>query len=119
MAVAVWIIIALLGAFALSFVQAAAVAWLVGIAIWLVAGFALHLIGLAGLKQKGKGKGKIRAVVGVPVVTSLIVPSSSLGDSAWGAEILRNFRSYIGRFWIVKPKAASLKSLVENLSRAA
>ena len=28
MAVAVWIIIALLGAFALSFVQAAAVAWL-------------------------------------------------------------------------------------------
>ncbi len=39
--------------------------------------------------------------------------------SAWGAEILRNFRTYIGRFWIVKPKAASLKSLVENLSRAA
>ncbi|MEN9704600.1 MAG: hypothetical protein RLZZ393_479, partial [Pseudomonadota bacterium] len=49
----------------------------------------------------------------------LIEKHVALTDSAWGAEILRNFRSYIGRFWIVKPKAASLKSLVENLSRAA
>ena len=39
--------------------------------------------------------------------------------SAWGAEILRDFRSYIGRFWLVKPKAASIESLIENLSRAA
>ena len=39
--------------------------------------------------------------------------------SVWGAEILRDFRSYIGSFWVVKPKAASLDSLIENLSRAA
>ena len=39
--------------------------------------------------------------------------------SEWGAEILRDFRSYIGRFWLVKPKAASLESLIENLSAAA
>jgi glutamate synthase (NADPH) large chain len=39
--------------------------------------------------------------------------------SVWGAEILRDFRSYIGRFWLVKPKAASIDSLIENLSRAA
>ncbi|HXC60267.1 MAG TPA: glutamate synthase large subunit [Steroidobacteraceae bacterium] len=39
--------------------------------------------------------------------------------SEWGAEILRDFRSYIGHFWVVKPKAASIESLIENLSRAA
>jgi glutamate synthase (NADPH) large chain len=39
--------------------------------------------------------------------------------SAWGAEILRDFRSYVGHFWVVKPKAASIDSLIENLSRAA
>ena len=39
--------------------------------------------------------------------------------SVWGAEILRDFRTYIGSFWVVKPKAASIESLIENLSRAA
>ncbi|MFM1887624.1 MAG: glutamate synthase large subunit [Pseudomonadota bacterium] len=39
--------------------------------------------------------------------------------SDWGAEILRDFRSYIGHFWLVKPKAASIDSLIANLSRAA
>ncbi len=39
--------------------------------------------------------------------------------SEWGAEILNDFRSYVGRFWLVKPKAASLESLIENLSAAA
>src|SRR5690606_40036839 len=39
--------------------------------------------------------------------------------SAWGAEILKDFRTYLSRFWLVKPKAASLESLIENLSRAA
>ena len=39
--------------------------------------------------------------------------------SVWGEEILRDFRSYIGKFWLVKPKAASIESLIENLSRAA
>jgi glutamate synthase (NADPH/NADH) large chain len=40
-------------------------------------------------------------------------------DSAWGAQLLNDFRSYIGRFWVVKPKAAEINSLLENLRRAA
>jgi len=35
-------------------------------------------------------------------------------DSAWGHELLDNFHDYIGKFWLVKPKAASLASLLEN-----
>jgi glutamate synthase (NADPH/NADH) large chain len=40
-------------------------------------------------------------------------------QSVWGAEILADFRSFIGKFWVVKPKAASIDSLIENLRRAA
>ena len=40
-------------------------------------------------------------------------------DSVWGAQLLNDFRSYIGRFWVVKPKAAAIDSLLENLRRAA
>src|SRR5690242_19865713 len=39
--------------------------------------------------------------------------------SAWGEEILNDLRAYIGKFWVVKPKAASLDSLMTNLRRAA
>jgi glutamate synthase (NADPH/NADH) large chain len=39
--------------------------------------------------------------------------------SVWGAALLNDFRSYIGRFWVVKPKAAAIGSLLENLRRAA
>jgi glutamate synthase (NADPH/NADH) large chain len=39
--------------------------------------------------------------------------------SAWGAALLNDFRSYIGKFWVVKPKAAAIGSLLENLRRAA
>jgi glutamate synthase (NADPH) large chain len=39
--------------------------------------------------------------------------------SVWGDEILNDLRSYIGHFWLVKPKAASLDSLIEHLRRAA
>ncbi|HMD58212.1 MAG TPA: hypothetical protein VKG66_00405, partial [Steroidobacteraceae bacterium] len=39
--------------------------------------------------------------------------------SAWGAEILEDLRTYLGQFWLVKPKAASIDSLIENLRRAA
>ncbi|EAT12419.1 glutamate synthase large subunit [Bermanella marisrubri] len=34
--------------------------------------------------------------------------------SEWGQEILENFEKYIGKFWLVKPKAASLEQLLEN-----
>jgi glutamate synthase (NADPH) large chain len=39
--------------------------------------------------------------------------------SVWGEEILDDLRSFIGRFWLVKPKAASIDTLVEDLRRAA
>jgi glutamate synthase (NADPH) large chain len=39
--------------------------------------------------------------------------------SAWGQELLNDFRSYIGKFWVVKPKAAAIASLLVNLRRAA
>jgi glutamate synthase (NADPH/NADH) large chain len=39
--------------------------------------------------------------------------------STWGEEILNDLRTYIGKFWVVKPKAASIDSLIENLRRAA
>ncbi|HEV7714499.1 MAG TPA: glutamate synthase large subunit, partial [Steroidobacteraceae bacterium] len=39
--------------------------------------------------------------------------------SVWGEEILNDFRTYIGKFWVVKPKAASIDSLMTNLRRAA
>ncbi|MEP7729949.1 glutamate synthase large subunit [Marinomonas primoryensis] len=35
-------------------------------------------------------------------------------DSEWGHEILENFYDYIGKFWLVKPKAASLGALLAN-----
>jgi glutamate synthase (NADPH/NADH) large chain len=36
-----------------------------------------------------------------------------------GAEILNDLRTFIGRFWLVKPKAAAINTLIENLRRAA
>ncbi len=39
--------------------------------------------------------------------------------SAWGAHVIEEFRDFSGKFWLVKPKAASLESLVDALRRAA
>ena len=39
--------------------------------------------------------------------------------SVWGEEILNDLRSFIGNFWVVKPKAASIDTLIEDLRRAA
>jgi glutamate synthase (NADPH) large chain len=39
--------------------------------------------------------------------------------SVWGEQMLNDFRTYIGRFWVVKPKAAAIDSLLVNLRRAA
>ncbi|MFT3906450.1 MAG: glutamate synthase large subunit [Steroidobacteraceae bacterium] len=43
----------------------------------------------------------------------------ALTGSVWGAELLEDWRSFVGRFWLVKPKAASIDSLIANLRRAA
>ncbi|MDH3400580.1 MAG: glutamate synthase large subunit [Chromatiales bacterium] len=50
---------------------------------------------------------------------SLIEEHVALTGSDWGQEILEDLRSYIGKFWLVKPKAADLESLVLFLRRAA
>jgi glutamate synthase (NADPH) large chain len=39
--------------------------------------------------------------------------------SAWATEIVNDLRTYLPKFWVVKPKAASIDSLIENLRRAA
>ena len=39
--------------------------------------------------------------------------------SGMGNEILDDFRSYLPRFWLVKPKAADLETLMESLRQAA
>ena len=39
--------------------------------------------------------------------------------SAWAEEILNDLRTFLPKFWVVKPKAASIDSLIENLRRAA
>ncbi|UTF61655.1 glutamate synthase large subunit [Gilvimarinus sp. DA14] len=36
-------------------------------------------------------------------------------ESAWGEQLLANFDDYVGKFWLVKPKAASMKSLLESM----
>ena len=37
--------------------------------------------------------------------------------SKWGQYLLDNFEDYIGKFWLVKPKAASLGGLLDNLTK--
>jgi glutamate synthase (NADPH/NADH) large chain len=39
--------------------------------------------------------------------------------SAWGARLLAEFRDVLHKFWLVKPKAASLDALTDELKRAA
>ncbi|WP_024891866.1 glutamate synthase large subunit [Luteimonas huabeiensis] len=52
-------------------------------------------------------------------LTDLVSAHAQLTGSAWSARILEEFRDFIGRFWLVKPKAASLEALAEDLRRAA
>ncbi len=52
----------------------------------------------------------LRAMIGLHV---------ELTGSAWGAEILDDFRTWLPKFWLVKPKAAELGSLIKSLRQAA
>lgn len=49
----------------------------------------------------------------------MIATHAQLTGSTWSAHILDNFRDYVGRFWLAKPKAADLDALAEELRRAA
>ena len=52
-------------------------------------------------------------------LTGLIGMHARLTGSAWSARVLENFRDFAGKFWLVKPKAASLEALADELRRAA
>ncbi|WP_119716885.1 glutamate synthase large subunit [Cognatilysobacter tabacisoli] len=43
----------------------------------------------------------------------------ALTGSRWALRVLSDLRDYLGKFWLVKPKAASLESLADTLKRAA
>jgi glutamate synthase (NADPH/NADH) large chain len=49
----------------------------------------------------------------------LVTRHAELTGSAWGQQILRDFRGLQYKFWLVKPKAASLAALAEELRVAA
>ncbi|MGD8175936.1 glutamate synthase large subunit [Marinimicrobium sp. ARAG 43.8] len=38
-------------------------------------------------------------------------------QSEWGQHLLDNFDDYVGKFWLVKPKAASLSSLLNDMKK--
>ncbi len=50
---------------------------------------------------------------------SLIMKHIEATGSAWGETILDDYRSYLPKFWVVKPKATELGSLIESLRQAA
>ena len=50
---------------------------------------------------------------------ALIVEHVTYTGSEWGQEILDDFRTFLPRFWVVKPKAAELGSLLNALRQAA
>jgi glutamate synthase (NADPH/NADH) large chain len=50
---------------------------------------------------------------------SLILAHVQFTDSAWGQQILDDFRTFLPKFWVVKAKAAELGSLIESLRQAA
>jgi glutamate synthase (NADPH/NADH) large chain len=49
----------------------------------------------------------------------LIQAHVALTGSDWGQELLDDFRSYLGRFWLIKPKAEDVDSLLDSLRAAA
>jgi glutamate synthase (NADPH/NADH) large chain len=49
----------------------------------------------------------------------LIVEHVAATQSVWGQAVLDDFRTYLGKFWLVKPKAAQLDELIDSLRRAA
>lgn len=50
---------------------------------------------------------------------AMIALHVELTGSEWGAEILDDFRTWLPKFWLVKPKAAELGSLIQSLRQAA
>lgn len=55
----------------------------------------------------------------VHYLRDLIKEHQRLTNSAWAQEILDDFRSYLGKFWLVTPKAEDIDELLATLSQAA
>ena len=49
----------------------------------------------------------------------LIEEHVEMTGSEWGAKVVEDYRTYLPKFWLVKPKAAELGSLIHSLLRAA
>jgi glutamate synthase (NADPH) large chain len=67
----------------------------------------IHRISMEGMEQN------------LHHLRGLIEQHVTLTGSAWGRTMLNDFRTFLGRFWLVKPKAAAIDTLIENLRRAA
>jgi len=50
---------------------------------------------------------------------ALVMKHVEVTGSEWGETILDDYRTYLPKFWLVKPKAAELGSLIESLRQAA
>jgi glutamate synthase (NADPH/NADH) large chain len=50
---------------------------------------------------------------------SMIMQHVETTASAWGEQILDDYRTFLPKFWVVKPKAAELGSLIQSLRQAA
>ena len=46
---------------------------------------------------------------------SVIIEFTKATNSAWGWELIENYEDYLARFWLVKPKAASLNDLLNSV----
>ena len=49
----------------------------------------------------------------------LILEYVEATGSTWGEEILDDWRDWVGRFWLVKPKATEVDALIDTLREAA
>ncbi len=47
----------------------------------------------------------------VEVITEFVQETRS----KWGAELKNNFQDYVGKFWLVKPKAAGIETLMKSI----
>jgi glutamate synthase (NADPH/NADH) large chain len=52
-------------------------------------------------------------------IRALLLEHVAATGSAWGERILDDFRTFLPKFWVVKPKAAELGSLIKSLRQAA
>jgi glutamate synthase (NADPH/NADH) large chain len=50
---------------------------------------------------------------------AMIMKHVELTGSVWGEQVLDDYRTFLPKFWLVKPKAADLGTLIDSLRQAA